>query len=303
MIKKALIVLLGILFITGALLYTPDISIENMKSLYSDEDSRFVNIHGMDVHYKIEGSGMPIVLLHGTGSSLHTWDAWTAELTSHYKVVRLDLPAYGLTGPRPDRDYTMDKNTEFLNEFLTQLGIDSFHLGGNSFGGLVSFLYAHDFPEKVDKLILIDAAGFPTNDVPAVFKLAQNPLAAAILKKVTPKSFIRKNIEEVYANDELVTDKLVDRYHAMAIREGNRQAFIDRTKIPRERHDEQLKNIEEHTLIMWGAEDEWTPVENAKRFDMAIPNSQVLIYPNVGHVPMEESPDQTVEDLIEFLKE
>jgi len=305
MLKKILFILLVLILALTFFLFTPDKSIGEMKELYTDDTSQFIDVQGMSVHFKKEGQGVPLLLLHGTASSLHTWDSWTEILKDSFLVVRLDLPAYGLTGPRPDRDYGTVKYISFINEFMEAINIDSFHIAGNSFGGGLAFVYAGHYPEKVGKLILLDAGGLPNEshvEAPLVFRLAQNPILSNALKKITPISFIRKNIEEVYANDDLVTDELVERYHSMATREGNRQAFIDRTNTPNEDFHHYLEKLEEPTLIMWGKEDAWISYRNAERFDRLIPNSRVVIYADVGHLPMEEYPSQSAEDARKFLK-
>lgn len=256
----------------------------------------------MSVHFRREGSGFPVLLLHGTGSSLHTWDGWTEVLKDSFEIVRLDLPAYGLTGPFPDADYSYDHYIQTLFDFTERIGLDSFHTVGNSFGGALAFSFAGTYPDKVGKLILLDAAGIDVNrEPPAVFKLAKNPILSTIMKKVTPKSFIRKNLTEVYADDSKISDELVNRYHDFATREGNRQAFIDRVNQPFPSIEHHLADLEEPTLIMWGSQDMWTPVEWANKFDDLIPDSRVIMYPGVGHVPMEESPEITTRDAMAFL--
>jgi hypothetical protein len=108
-----LVVLL--LLIKGAIY--KDISVDDLKKEYANEHSKFIEIDGMQVHYRIEGEGLPIVLIHGTASSLNTWDAWTAELTKTHKVIRMDLPAFGLTGPNATADYSIKSYTNFLHQF------------------------------------------------------------------------------------------------------------------------------------------------------------------------------------------
>lgn len=302
MIKKFLGAVLLLIILAAILLYTPDGSFESLKEKYADEKSQFLDLHGVPVHYKVEGSGIPVLLLHGTGSSLHTWDDWAESLSDSFQIVRLDLPAYGLTGPRPDRDYALSTYIQFLDEFTEAIGIDSFHIAGNSFGGELAFIYAGHHPEKVGKIILVDAAGLPSGEEPPmVFKLASNPITALILKKVTPKSFIKKNMLEVYEDDELVTDEIVTRYHDMATREGNREAFVDRVNTPSVDYSHLLSKLEEPTLIMWGEKDEWAPFENAAIMDKMIPNSRIVSYAEVGHLPMEEYPVQSAKDAKEFL--
>ena len=152
--------------------------------------------------------------------------------------------------------------------------------------------------------MLIDASGIPSKgERPIVFKLASNPIMSMVLQKVTPKSFIKKNLLEVYENDAQVTEELVTRYHDFATREGNRQAFVDRVKTHSKDYSGLLKNLEEPTLIMWGEKDEWIPFEIAHEMDRLIPISRIVSYPNVGHLPMEEFPKVSAEDARSFLLE
>ena len=185
----------------------------------------------MQVHYRDEGKGFPIVLVHGTAASLHTWDAWTHELKKTNRVIRMDLPAFGITGPNKDADYSIEAYTTFLHSFLEKLQLKKFHIAGNSLGGNIAWNYTADYPENVEKLILVDASGLPTNkEQPAIFKMAKTPVLSSLFLYVTPKFLIKKNIDEVYADNSKVTDELVTRYHKMALRVGNRKAFVDRAK-------------------------------------------------------------------------
>lgn len=305
---QQLIVLLGIImfFVYGP--YYSDIVVDDIKQEYADDDSRFMTIDGMEVHYKDEGKGTPIVLLHGTASSLHTWDAWAADLKEDYRVIRMDLPAFGITGPNTTGDYSIPSYTSFLEKFTTKLQLETFHLAGNSLGGNIAWNYTAEHPNQVQKLILIDASGLPTNkDQPFVFKLAKTPLVNQLFLSVTPKVFIRKNLEEVYADDTKITNDLVTRYHKMALREGNRQAFIDRAKTDFKLHDEsnfkKLKSVQAPTLLIWGAQDEWIPLGNGKRMEDLMPNATLQILQNSGHVPMEEHPKESLALLLGFLRD
>ena len=223
------LLILLVLVIKGAV-YS-DIPVEDLKKKYANEFSKFVEVDGMQVHYRDEGEGTPIVLIHGTGSSLHTWNDWTEKLTENYRVIRMDLPAFGLTGPNKDADYSIKKYTDFLNRFLSKINIDNFHLAGNSLGGNIAWNYAAEHPEKVQKLILVDASGLPTNKPqPWIFKMAKTPVLNSLFLYMTPRMVIKDNMEQVYEDDTKITDALITRYHEMALREGNRKAFIDRAK-------------------------------------------------------------------------
>ena len=299
----ALIILL-IVLIKGAI-YS-DISVEELKKEYTNEHSKFIEINEMQVHFRDEGEGFPIVLVHGTASSLHTWDAWTNELKKTNRVIRMDLPAFGITGPNKNADYSIESYTTFLHSFVKKLNLEKFHLAGNSLGGNIAWNYAAEHPAKVEKLILVDASGLPTNkEPPAIFKMAKTPVLRSLFLYVTPKMLITKNIKEVYADDDKVTDELVTRYHKMALRAGNRQAFIDRAKtdfkLDAKINTDRLKSIQTPTLLIWGAKDLWIPLDNGKRMNRILVNSKLEVLENSGHVPMEENPKESLELLKNFL--
>jgi pimeloyl-ACP methyl ester carboxylesterase len=297
--------LIALILAINSVVYS-DISVDDLKVEYANQYSKFIEIDGMQVHYRIEGEGFPIVLIHGTASSLHTWDAWTKELKKTNTIIRMDLPAFGLTGPNKTADYSIKSYTTFLDQFLNEIAIDSFHLAGNSLGGNIAWNYASEYPNKVDKLILVDASGLPTNKPqPAVFKMAKTPVVSNLFLYVTPKFFINKNMQEVYADDTKITDDLVSRYHKMALREGNRQAFIDRArmdfKLGSKANIDKLKSIRNSTLLIWGAQDNWIPLDNGKRMDSVMQNSKLVVLEYSGHVPMEENPEESLDVLRSFL--
>ena len=300
------ILIVIILLIKGAVF--ADISADDLKKEYANEHSKFIEFDEMQVHYRDEGKGVPIVLVHGTASSLHTWDAWTKELTKNYRVIRMDLPAFGITGPNKNADYSIKAYTAFLDQFLTKINVDSFYLVGNSLGGNIAWNYTAENPQKIEKLILVDASGLPTNKPqPAIFKMAKTPVLSSLFLYVTPKFFIRKNMKEVYGDKSKLTDSLVTRYHKMALRVGNRQAFIDRAKIDfklgAKVNVDKLKSIQTLTLLIWGAKDTWIPLDNGKRMDRILPNSKLVVLENSGHVPMEENPIESLKILKAFLND
>jgi len=295
-----------ILLLKGAVY--ADISVEDLKKEYANEYSKFIEINELQVHYRDEGKGFPIVLLHGTASSLHTWDDWTKELAKNYRVIRMDLPAFGITGPNKNADYSIKAYTTFLHQFLMKINVDRFYLAGNSLGGNIAWNYTAEHPEKIKKLILVDASGLPTNKPqPAIFKMAKTPILSALFLYITPKFFIKKNMKEVYGDENKITDSLITRYHKMALRVGNRQAFIDRAKIDfklgAKVNLDKLKSIKTPTLLIWGAKDSWIPLNNGKRMDLLLVNSKLVVLENAGHVPMEENPAESLGILKSFLIE
>ncbi|MCU0419334.1 MAG: alpha/beta hydrolase [Cyclobacteriaceae bacterium] len=284
-----------------------DLPLDELKAKYAPPPSRFVRVQGMDVHYRDEGSArdsVPVVLLHGTGSSLHTWEPCVQQLKDDYRVVTLDLPGYGLTGPHPQRVYSPDFYVGFVADFLRALRIRTCIIGGNSLGGGIAWQFAHAHPTSVAKLILLDAGGYPTvsHRKPIAFSLAQTPLIKHALKRITPYPLAVKSIRNVYAQPERVTDSVVRRHYELFLREGNRQAFIDRMEyVPYPDNASRIRALHVPTLIVWGAEDRLIPIENAYRFQADLPNDTLVIIPGVGHVPMEEDPAATVKAMRLFL--
>ncbi|EJF53063.1 putative hydrolase or acyltransferase of alpha/beta superfamily [Saprospira grandis DSM 2844] len=271
---------------------------------YTTDASRFLVVDDMLIHYRDEGSGEPLLLLHGAFSSLHTYNEWTKYLKSHYRVIRLDLMGFGLTGPNSTGNYTMENHIRVLKQFLDILGLEQFHLVGNSLGGWISWEFAYRYPQRVRKLVLIDAAGFMEEEnVPLPFKLAQAPIFGRVVKYVVRKPILESFLRQVYYHSDKVTHALVDRYYELFSREGNNDAFLKLVNSPYTDHSPFLKYVSNPTLVMWGREDMWIPVHNADRFHKLLPYSWQKIYPRVGHIPMEEIPEESVLDLLHFLQE
>lgn len=285
-----------------------DIPLYQLKKKYTDSYSSFVRVGDMDIHYKDQGDkkdSIPIVLIHGTGSSLHTYDHWTKELIINHRVIRMDLPGYGLTGPFPDRDYSYNNYVAFLKVFLEKIGIKSCILAGNSLGGNIAWRFTTKYSEMVDNLILIDAAGYPmkSKSIPLAFKIAQIPIIQNIFTVISPRFVAKASVENVYNNKTKVNEELVDRYFELTLREGNREAFVDRFKVKSDTiSHKKIKLINQRTLILWGEEDQLIPSQMAYLFHNDLPNDTLVILKDVGHVPMEESPSESLRPVIKFLK-
>jgi pimeloyl-ACP methyl ester carboxylesterase len=303
---RILLLAAGALLLVALLLATlirRDVPLSQLRTQYAPPPSRFVKIEGMDVHYRDEGTGAPIVLVHGPGSSLHTWERWAEALKTQRRVLRLDLPGHGLTGPAPDRDYRTERLARVLAKLLDELGIEQADLAGNSLGGQVAITFALAWPRRARRLILIAADGLSGQPPALLVRTAENPLGAPLVRWLTPRFAVRASLAEVYANDRLITEPLIDRYLAMTLRAGNRQALLDRVKGRQSPAlDGRLKELRLPTLLQWGAEDGRIPIQFGQRMHQAIPGSELIVYPKAGHVPMEELPALTVRDATAFLE-
>ncbi len=300
-------ILLAVLVAAIVVMYVPDIPVETLQKKYAGASSRFTEVMGMQVHYRDEGPAadtVPLVLLHGTGASLLTWDACTADWAKEHRVIRMDMPAFGLTGPAPDDDYSIGRYVDFLHSFLQQLQVTRCHLAGNSLGGLIAYTYAAAYPGQVQKLILLDAAGYPIENAKGnlAFNLGRTPVVKHLLKIITPASIVRKSLEDVYGNKHLVNEALVAQYRDMACREGNRNALVIRLNNPQSGDTSILPAIKIPTMVIWGDQDFLIPLANAYKFQRDLPYDTLVVLNGIGHVPMEESPEKVIPLVRNFLR-
>lgn len=309
---------IAVLMIFIAKCWAPDRTVAELKQ-WQLPNSEFIDIQGMQAHvaqsancYIHRGDAdekkqpETIVLLHGTSASLHTWEGWTKVLSDQYCVVSMDLPGFGLTGPYVDEStqYSSENYAAFVIEVLNHLKLDRVTLAGNSLGGKVAWRTAALYPERVDRLILVDSVGYPATSkhIPIGFKLAKYPMLSPILNRILPRSVVEKSVLSVYADNSKVNDALVNRYYELTLRQGNRQALSRRLNETDDDSDQaQIKQLDIPTLILWGAKDDLIPVENAALFHRDIRNSQLKIFDDLGHVPHEEDPLATVDVVKQFL--
>jgi pimeloyl-ACP methyl ester carboxylesterase len=288
----------------------PDMEVGQLSVRYAPAPSQFMEIQGMPVHYRDQGKGMPVVLLHGLASSLHTWEGWVAALKPDYRIITVDLPGWGLTGPDPQKRYRIEDQVAFLAAFLDSLGIDKCVIGGNSMGGWFSWNFALAQPERLYGLILVDAAGVPSGSSaaprkrPAYFKLTESRFFEAYVQRATPRFLYKSMLKQVYVDDDKVDRALVNRYYHLMRREGNRQAFLDRAKqrSPTAGKFDLLAELQLPTLILWGEQDSWIPPQHGEVFQQNITASILVKFPHLGHVPMEEDPENTVVPVKLFLE-
>ncbi len=277
-------------------------SMQAVFKKYMTSASKFIYIDGQRVHYRVEGKGTPLLLIHGAFASLHTFDAWTTILKKHFKVIRLDMPGFGLSGPKIDNNYAMSVNCDFIATFLEILGVESCHIAGSSLGGWTAWELCLRYPSMFDKLVMLDAAGFIDSDsIPLPFKMARTPFLNRVAKYTIRKTVLEVFMKQVFVNQERITEELIDRYYELNNLPGNPEAFVRMVNIKLVDNTHKLHRIEQPTLIIWGKQDNWLPLKNAYKFNLEIPNAELLIYDGAGHIPQEECPVISANDTIEFL--
>ncbi|MDZ7936874.1 MAG: alpha/beta fold hydrolase [Rhodoferax sp.] len=286
--------------------WAPDRSVAQLSARWATPPSQFITVSGLPVHFRDEGprdDPQPIVLLHGTADSLHTWDGWAEGLATKRRVIRFDLPAFGLTGPSPNGDYSIAAYTRWVLQVLDALGVQQCVLAGNSLGGQIAWETAVAQPQRVAKLVLVDAAGYPivSQSVPIGFKLARMPGLKLLMEHVLPRGVIQSSVRNVYADPSKVTSELVDRYYELTLRAGNRAALGQRFAQMKPSNTETLKTLLMPTLVLWGAQDRLIPLDNAHQFARDIAGSKLVVFDDLGHVPQQEDPKRTLDALRAFL--
>lgn len=289
----------------------PDRPVQSLVARWAPPPSDFIEVRGQVVHVRDEGprgDPTPIVLIHGTSASLHTWEGWVKALRGERRVVTFDLPGFGLTGPfagqyAPD-DYRGATYARFVVDLLDHLKIPRAVLGGNSLGGEVAWRTAVLAPGRVAGLVLVDAAGppFVPESVPIGFTIARVPVLNRITEWVLPRGVVEESVRSVYGDPSRVTPALVDRYFEITLREGNRRALGIRIReLVRGEDAGGIRTIKVPTLILWGGKDRLIPPAIGKVFERDIAGSRLVMFPELGHVPQEEDPARTVAPVREFL--
>jgi pimeloyl-ACP methyl ester carboxylesterase len=300
------VVLLASVFLSAGALYglwAPDIQSSELKSRYSASYQQVVDVDGLNIHYTDTGprDGPVLLLLHGFGSSLQTWDVWSGQLDQKFRVIRLDLPGFGLTGPSPVNDYSEKNDLATLTRFVNKLGLSSFSVIGHSMGGKMAWGLAAAEPDRVKALVLMAPDGFPdAKDIGS--KPYAMPGIMGLMKFSLPKFLVRKSIEPAFFNPNALTDDLVNRYYDMLRAPGVRAAILERGNqtiytdpVPR------LKKITAPTLLIWGEKDLMIPSSNAKSYAGVLTTSTTVLLPNLGHLIQEEQPEVGLRQVTEFL--
>lgn len=289
----------------------PDRAVETLVARWAPPPSDFVEVKGQLVHLRDEGprdDPVPIVLIHGTSASLHTWEGWVGALKGQRRVISFDLPGFGLTGPfagqYPADDYRGDALARFVIDLLDERRVERAVLAGNSLGGEVAWRVASLAPQRVDRLVLVDASGydFEPIDLPVGFRLSRLPVVGALSEWFLPRGVVEDSVRSVYGEPSRVTSALVDRYFELTLREGNRHALRLRMQQLQMGEDvARIAALKVPTLVVWGGRDRLIPTPIAQNFTRDIAGSRLVVFPQLGHVPHEEDPAATVAVVKDFL--
>lgn len=288
----------------------PELPWLQLESRYASPASRYLELpDGVRVHYRDQGNrgGRTVVLVHGFAASLHAWEPWVERLAADYRVVTLDLAGHGLTRTPNEYRISTEGQVDIVDEVTRRLGVERFVLGGNSMGGAVAWSYALAHPDRLQGLVLVDAAGWPVEGKregsPLAFRLLSNPAGRAVLKSIDLTPLAERGLKSAYVDEALVTEALVRRYVNMALAPGRRELILNSQSRPREPVTKNtFAKITTPTLVMTGEADKVIPAAASRGLAGAIPGAKLITYPGVGHVPMEQIPDLSARDLRVFME-
>lgn len=273
-------------------------------SPYFLKADKIIDIDGVTIRYREEGdvTKPTLLMVHGFTSSLETWDALSENLKADFHIVRLDLPGHGLTGPDPQERYSNEETVTILSQFIDALKLDRPTLIGNSLGGLVAWRLAEQSPEKVSKLVLIAPGGFSINGVTE--EPVDVPMMVKFYLKNAPLAGVKQGTAALFADPAKLSEDRVTEIRDLMLQPGNGDAFVTRAaRFTLPDPTEALKSLSVPTLILWGDKDVMVPVSHSTDFGSLIPNAQLKVYGDVGHVPQEEAPAQVADDIRAFLSE
>jgi pimeloyl-ACP methyl ester carboxylesterase len=305
-VKIVGLIVLGVLAVVigaGVWAWAPDRSRADLEARYLGDSTYFREVAGARLRVRDTGprSAPVLILMHGMGSSLDTWEPWARKLSDSYRVLRFDFPGSGLSEPDSTGDYGDARSLDLVKALLIQLGIERVVLVGNSMGGRIAWKFAAANPALVSKLVLISPDGFASPG----FEYGQPPKVPAALQLMTyflPKSLLRANLMAAYGDPARLSEAALDRYYELLLAPGNRRALLERMQQTVLVEPEPLlRRIVAPTLLLWGEADHMIPHINANDYLRALPNARLVSFHDLGHVPQEESPTVSVRPLEQFL--
>lgn len=301
-----LVVLIGL--VGWLLLRGPDIPYETLEAKYASKASHYADLPGgVRLHYKDEGKadGPLLVLVHGFGDSHFSWEGWVARLGDRYRIITVDLPGHGLTRAPPGYVASADGFADLIDALAAKADLPTFAIAGNSMGGGVAWQVAVRHPERLNGLVLVDAAGWPATTLkkpPLAFKLLKYAWGRAFLRSIDNTPLIRAGLRGEVGDPAVITDAFIARWAQLQRAPGHRAILMS---IQPGKHSQAttgvLSAIKVPTLVLWGEIDPLIEVAAAHKFAQAIPGAKLIVYPKVGHLPQVEIPERTADDTAAFL--
>ncbi|MFK7886527.1 MAG: alpha/beta fold hydrolase [Gammaproteobacteria bacterium] len=286
---------------TSSLTTTRTISLPEIREAYSSAASQFVDLEGTELHYQASGNGPTLLLIHGTLGDVRDWDEWAAILDDHYRVVRLDLPGFGLSSGIPNDNYSIDRTLATIDALMDHLDEPSFAIVGISYGGIVAFRYAATRVDRVSALVLMNSAGIQTGKRPAKAKKtpsvntpkAKNIFVDANVFEEDVNEFYRAYINDPVRRDREFVQRKLDFLNVVG---RDMQAQKSLRLYERGNPTQVLSHVRAPSLVIWGGGNKALDTTTALAFKNALSNAcftRLVTFPKGGHYINVELPRET----------
>lgn len=309
--------LLLVLLVNGALAQTKNgdpsptpavrtITHAQIEQQYSDAQSKYVVVDDVRIHYKDQGQGRAILLIHGSLGDLSDWDGWTSLLTRKYRVVRLDLPGFGLSGEIANDNYSIDRSLSLIDGLMDSLGIERFAIGGVSYGGPVAFRYAATRVTRVGALIIMNSAGIEYGKQAIDPKTGQKDFYANVSGGAPlTREYVERALAKAFNDPTRIRPELIQRKLDLGNVIGrDREGAIMIRQYVRGDPERVLAHVRAPTLVLWGAAERSLSLSTADRFVAALKNARVVrkvMQPRGDHAMHIEWPRETGSQVQAFL--
>jgi pimeloyl-ACP methyl ester carboxylesterase len=301
MIISGVAVLAALAILALALwLYAPDKPRPVLEAAYPGD---YLLVDGVRLRVRDTGrrDAPAVILIHGFGASLETWEPWAQALSAHYRIIRFDLPGFGLTGPDPTGDYTDAREVKILADMMDKIGLPRASLIGNSLGGRIAWNFAAQHPDRVTRLVLISPDGFASPGFP-YDKAPKTPLMMRLLPYVAPRGLLKANLAAAYGRPSALRESTVTRYRDLLLAPGVRPAILARLgQVILRDPAPTLARITAPVLLLWGEKDAMIPISNAADYLRDLPHATLVRLPGLGHVPFEEDSGASLTPVEPFL--
>lgn len=290
--RTLIVLVMGVMAALYALGFRSDIDAQSVTAQYTTTQSHMLMLNGANVHYFDIGEGPVVLMVHGSGTEIGAWLAPANALAKKgYRVLAYDMPGSGLSDPEPSGEYTIPATVQTLHNFMAALHLEAVTVVGHSTGGQTAWTASLEMPRQIARLVLVAPTGHP-HPSPLTWQLAKIPVVGEVMRFITPKFVIRDNLRQTFYDKNKISEQLVDRYSTMIRKEGTRTALLEKMRSVSFAGHENVRCIAYPTLIVWGQQDTWLPVELGRWFADQIKQAELLVLPNIGHdVPEEIAPE------------
>lgn len=248
---------------------------------------------GLTLNYRVRGDPHKpaIMLVHGGGDSLSAWDGWCEVLESDFRLIAVDLPGHGLSGPYPDAAYSTQTLAVSLKAFIDAIGLEDFAIAGHSFGGETVLRYVVDNPHDPKAMVLVAPGGYKAEHglavPPTIARCALSPAGRLILRNFWSRPlfsvFQHKNF---FFRKSSVSRAAINRQFALLRYAPNRGAMLSLVMNDMANHEDikGLGSLQLPSLFLWGRQDRIVPLDTGRRIAADVPDSKLLLFDEMGHM-------------------